>query len=508
MNPPASPLTVLRRWFGFPAFRGPQQEVIEAIGQAGRQAGHALVVMPTGSGKSLCYQIPALAIVPPEVQPFDPWLDRRLVVVLSPLIALMKDQTDALQGRGIDAAFINSSLDRETREQRYRELAGGHFRLLYVTPERFRKAAFREAIQQREVILLAVDEAHCVSEWGHDFRPDYSRLAEIRSLLGEPPTLALTATATPACQADILRQLGLSAADVHRFHSGIERPNLELEVAEVGDEEAKLQQIEAVAEDRRWADGSGIVYCTLIKTLERISEGLRQRGIDHLVYHGELRRAERRRIQERFMTGEIPLVVATGAFGMGIDKAAIRFVVHAEVPGSLEAYYQEIGRAGRDGQPACCRLLYDPHDLMTQMQFIDWRNPDADFFSRLWCYLRERSEEVAAFGLEWLNAQLQSVSRHDHRLETALGLLDRYGSVAGPRPPECFRVTATADLPAVFRDAERLAEKKQRDQQRLYALVEYIHAEDRQAFLQRYFGVAPAVAEVADRRGSTSRPNP
>ncbi|WP_153557296.1 RecQ family ATP-dependent DNA helicase [Roseimaritima sediminicola] len=483
--PPSSPNNlmqsarrVLREVFGHDDFRGFQADVIARL-LDGR---HAMVLMPTGGGKSLCYQIPAL--LADEDSP-------DLVLVLSPLIALMKDQVDALRRKGVDATFINSSLDAATRRERYEQIAEGKYRLVYVTPERFRKTSFRDVVQRRRIRLLAVDEAHCVSQWGHDFRPDYTRLAEIRQLLGNPTTAALTATATPACQTDIVRQLGLEPESVRIFNSGIERENLELDAVDVWDDADKVAQIETVLDDPRYGStGSGIVYFSLIKSLERISELLRVRGVDHLCYHGDLDRRQRRRIQERFMSDDCPLVLATNAFGMGIDKPDIRFVLHAEVPGSLEAYYQEIGRAGRDGEPAVCRLLYDQADLMTQMQFIGWRNPDADFYGRLFHYLRDRAEEVQAYGVDWLNEQLQAVSRHDHRLATALALLDRHGLVEGPRPPESLRLCGDIDgVPAPFDDNQVLEEKRRADQQRLYALVEYRQSDDRKAFLEKYFGV-------------------
>ena len=474
------PIDVLNQFFGFESFRGSQAEVIDRV----LGGGHALVIMPTGAGKSLCYQIPALMPVENEnaARP-------SVTLVLSPLIALMKDQVDALRARGIEATFINSSLSREERERRYADVAKGRYRLLYVTPERFRKPEFLDVIARRDVRLLAVDEAHCISEWGHDFRPDYSRLIEIRERLGQPTTIALTATATPDVQTDIVRQLGLRPDEITLFHEGIERPNLRLDVQEVWGDDEKLEQIAAVRDRYSTSPGSGIVYFTLIRTLERFSERLRQQRVPHVRYHGDLERNDRRRIQNEFMQGHCPLVLATPAFGMGIDKEDIRFVLHAEIPGSMEAWYQEIGRAGRDGLPSDCLLLYDEADLTTQMEFMRWSNPDADFYHRVYDLLAHDHERVTAFGLDWLREQLHAKQKHDHRLETVLGMLDRHGVIEGTWDDEQMQIEVLSSLPDELLDQQRLALKLRRDQEKLLALVRLIrHAGDRMDFIREYFG--------------------
>lgn len=478
MTARSTPAAILEDVFGHTSFQGNQQAIIERT-LAGR---HSLVLMPTGGGKSLCYQLPALLL-------------DGLTVVLSPLIALMKDQVDTLTRRGIDATFINSSLSKEQRQTRYKAIGDGHYRLLYITPERFQKADFRALITQRHVSLLAIDEAHCVSQWGHDFRPDYTRVGEIRQLLGTPPTLALTATATHAVQQDIIAQLGLTSDAMPMFHEGIDRPNLTLAVEEVWSEDDKLNHLMSLlaplAAGSTQPTGGHIVYFTLIKTLERFSSLLENEGLVHGVYHGQLNPRERKQVQESFLSGREPLVLATNAFGMGIDKPDIRSVTHAEVPGSLESYYQEIGRAGRDGHPARCTLLYDQHDLPTLMEFIHWANPNADFYRRVYHALEHDLERINAFGSDWLNEQLLGrQARHDHRLESALLMLERHGTIgrSGANGGGRQQFHLLDDLPHSLIDDEALAAKLRRDQKKLLTMVEYARCEsDRKSFLVHYF---------------------
>jgi len=463
-----NPKTILKQIFGYNEFRGQQAHIIERT-LAGK---NSLIIMPTGSGKSLIYQIPAL-ILP------------GLTIVISPLIALMKDQVDILVKKGIDAAYINSSLSRREREQSYRDVIAGKFSLLYVTPERFRKPEFLQVLRKRSVALLAVDEAHCISEWGHDFRPDYTRLREFRKTISDPPTLALTATATPAVQQDIIEQLGLSKNQTQIFHEGIKRPNLFVRVQEVWGEEEKLKQILTGLTQN---PGNGIIYFVLIRDLIKMSERLRQNKISHLIYHGDLSSEQRKQVQNRFMTGENQLILATNAFGMGIDKENIRLVIHDQIPASLEAYYQEIGRAGRDDKHASCSLLYDEQDLNIQFDFLKWNNPSAGFYHRLYKLLLADIERVNAEGLEYLREQLSFKHRHDYRLETALGILDRYGVIEGELANR--NLTLNASLPDRLQDQEYLDMKLKHEQQKLYQMVLYTKEKTcRKMFINKYFGL-------------------
>jgi ATP-dependent DNA helicase RecQ len=464
---------LLAEIWGHPSFRGSQQAAIERT-LGGKST---LLIMPTGLGKSLCYQIPAML------------LDGCCVVV-SPLVALMKDQVDRLKALGIRAETINSSLSREAREAVQAKLGTDPPDLLYVTPERFRKPEFRELLTHLKVSLLAVDEAHCISEWGHDFRPDYTRMREIRGLLGNPPVIALTATATPAVQEDIRQQLGLEGKDFPVIHDGVERPNLALSVSDMHGEREKVKRIQLLLAGAR---GSAIIYFALIKTLGQFSLMLEKAGIRHIVYHGKLNAAERRRNQEAFMQGREALVLATNAFGLGVDKADIGLIVHAEAPGSLEAYAQEIGRAGRDGLPAHCELLYDQQDLLIQMEFVDWANPSPEFTERLFGLLKGRLREFQGRGgLEALREEMVFKTRGDFRLETALRLLERHGVLEGDLDEHNLRLKVNA-LPELLADPDWIESKKKRDLSRLHDLVRYAgEVSCRRSHLHAHFGFSDA----------------
>ena len=343
------PLNVLKEIFGFDSFRPGQEEVIGAV-LDGRDT---LAVMPTGGGKSLCYQVPAL-------------MQESLTVIVSPLISLMKDQVDSLlQSAVAEAATLHSGLSPEERWEVERKVRTGEIKMLYVAPERLRSLEFVLVLRRAGVGLFVVDEAHCISEWGHNFRPDYLFLPRVIKDLGSPPVLALTATATPRVRDDILRSLAMRSPEV--VVTSFNRPNLTYRVVEAKKKESKLPLILDVI---RRSPPPGIVYATTRKECEELAAGLRRSGVEAAHYHAGLGPAERSSVQERFMTDELPVVVATIAFGMGVDKPNVRFVVHSSVPASLPAYIQEAGRAGRDGKPSECVVLYRSADLGRRRRLV------------------------------------------------------------------------------------------------------------------------------------------
>ncbi len=340
-------LQTLTTTFGYDRFRPLQREIIEAS-LAGRDV---FALLPTGGGKSLCFQLPAL------VRP-------GLTVVVSPLIALMKDQVDQLQASGVAATFLNSTLGAAEARSRLAGLHRNEWRLLYVSPERLMLDNWQENIRTWNVTCVAIDEAHCVSEWGHDFRPEYRQLSKLRDLMPDVPFMALTATATGRVRADIIDHLRLNAPAI--FAASFNRPNLTYRV--VPKDEPIRQLVEFI---RKREDESGIIYCASRATSERVSEALCGRGFSARPYHAGLAAEERARNQELFLRDDVRIICATIAFGMGINKPNVRWVAHHDLPKNLEGYYQETGRAGRDGLPGDCLLLFSGGDIAKQAHFID-----------------------------------------------------------------------------------------------------------------------------------------
>jgi ATP-dependent DNA helicase RecQ len=412
---PLSDLEIaLRDRFALHAFRPGQREVIEQV--LGKR--DVLCVMPTGGGKSLCYQLPALLL-------------NGLTLVVSPLIALMKDQVDVLRQRGIRATLLNSSLDPEEQRARLFEIEAGAFDLVYVAPERFRSPRFIEAMNRVKPALLAIDEAHCISEWGHDFRPDYARLGTARRALGFPPCIALTATATDIVRRDIADQLDLQ--DPAHFVTGFDRPNLSYAVIPARREEDKLIALAKVLED---TPGSAVIYASSRDRCKNVALFLeKELRRSTVIYHAGLQREERNQAQDRFMSGEAEVVVATNAFGMGVDKSDIRSVIHFNMPGTLEAYYQEAGRAGRDGEEARCVLLYAPGDRRLQELFIENEYPSREMIYRVYEFLRNREEDP----IELTHAEIREqagIDEVDSAVGTALKILESSGGIERFLPRE------------------------------------------------------------------------
>ncbi len=454
---------ILQNQFGYGDFRALQESVLQNL----FGSRNTLVVMPTGSGKSLCYQIPAQIF-------------KGLTIVVSPLIALIKDQSDGLQKKGIPCLSLHSGLSSEQKSRTLEQLKNGDGQILFVTPERFRKTNFWQAIKDREISLFAVDEAHCLSQWGHDFRPEYSRLGKIRQNLGNPLTLALTATAPPEVRADILKTLRIEVAEV--LVDRVERPNLYLSVLETYGIAEKVRTMVGL---RHRFEGPAIFYFSLISTIYKFSEELSRLGMDHSVYHGDLQPGVRRRTQEEFLKTKNGLLLATPAFGLGVDKPNVRLIAHGEIPGSIDAYYQEVGRAGRDGDSSYCFLLYDEDDLTTQMEFLKWSNPEPKFIATVYHLIKNNLSRVRAEGIEYLKRTMNFYNSRDFRVETTLGLLARYDAIIWPE--RNFKKIEVGE--SVEFDQNLFELRFMELQKKLFRLIEYTKIETcRKKMIYEYFG--------------------
>ena len=471
-----TPEEALLQYFGMPSFRQPQRAIIDSI----LSKKDTLVVMPTGGGKSLCFQLPALLL--PGV-----------TLVVSPLIALMKDQVDALQARGLPAGLLNSSQTLEEQHATLEAIRARTLKLVYVAPERFRSKSFLNALPADAISLLAIDEAHCLSQWGHDFRPDYMRLGEVRKALGSPPCIALTATATPDVQADIMKVLEMR--DQAEFVAGFARENLSFKVRKIGSNADKQEALLRLIRKHK----TGIVYCATRKSVDAVAATIEPFAGSVIRYHGGLSDKERTEAQEIFMQRKSDVVVATNAFGMGIDRADIRFVCHYEMPGSVEAYYQEGGRAGRDGAPSTCEMLFSYADKRVQDFFIEGANPGKELIAQVFDLLCAESDESHEVKLP-VDDLCERLSAPNGRkvnpmaVSTAISVLSRQKwierfDVPGRRlkGTRILKLGQSGrDLPL---DAQALAIKAQRDEARLKSVIDFAYASScRQQWILNYFG--------------------
>jgi len=400
---------VLEKYYGFSQFRPGQREAIEAI-IAGRDV---LAVLPTGGGKSLIYQLPALML-------------DGITLVISPLIALMKDQVDSLVKKGLPASFINSSLSETETTLRLQEIREGKYKIIYIAPERFYNQDFMNSLKEIKVSFLAVDEAHCISQWGHDFRPSYLRLKKVVEELGRPVLAALTATATPEVKGDIMKQLEMKDPKV--VVTGFARPNLNFGVisASAG---TKIKVIVEAAE--RFLGQSGIVYVGTRSKADDVAQALNDSGLEALVYHAGMDQSSRDWAQESFMKGEAKVIVATNAFGLGVDKKDVRFVIHHDLPPNIEAYYQEAGRAGRDGEQSLCLLLHSPQDRHLREYFIKGDNPSPTTISEIYEYLINKREEIVLTTYSEISKSI-SEQAPEMAIGTGLKILEREGYISRP----------------------------------------------------------------------------
>jgi ATP-dependent DNA helicase RecQ len=455
----------LREVFNLDNLRPGQTEVMRSV----LEGDHTLAIMPTGAGKSLCYQLPTLHLP-------------GTTVVVSPLISLMKDQVDKLEDAGLEASQLNSALTTQEREENLEQIKTENSDFVFVTPERFTTSEFLADLRKQTINFVVIDEAHCISEWGHDFRPAYLSLGSAVKSLGLPPVLALTATATPEVTADIEKQLDIGKLRVIR--TGVFRPNLRFEVKRVTNEREKHEELMQVLREH---DGTGIIYCATVKTVEALTDWLKSFDFKIDKYHGRMKASERKENQEAFMAGDLKAIVATNAFGMGIDKPDIRFVVHYQMPGSLEAYYQEAGRAGRDGETALCSLFYQLRDRRTHQFFLGGKHPKFNDILAI-------HQAMETLGAAEEPVTLSIVQEHvnlvaDGKVRVMLSLLKELKLVKELRGGK-FRLLRTDVKQAELEQIARLSEEKtEKDKEKLERMMQYGQsAKCRWRLLHEYFG--------------------
>jgi ATP-dependent DNA helicase RecQ len=455
----------LRQTFGIEQLRSGQHDVITSV----LDGNDTLAIMPTGAGKSLCYQLPALHL-------------EGTTIIVSPLISLMKDQVDKLQEHGLDALQVNSALPAVEQRSALGQIEEEESDFVFTTPERLSDPAFLKTLQGTKIDFVVIDEAHCISHWGHDFRPAYLAIRSALEELGNPPLLALTATATESVVEDIKQQLG--RPDMQVFNTGIFRPNLQFEVEHVTGDGEKQGELLRLLEE---IEGDGIVYAATVKHVEEITKFLQQEGFEVLAYHGRLNAQRRKEAQDRFMAGELEAIIATNAFGMGIDRPDIRFVIHYDLPASLEAYYQEAGRAGRNGKPARCVLLYDGRDRRTHLFMLGGRYPSTEQLSDVYRAMSEVAAGSKGVSTPELEAHLPGVAKT--KVRVALGVLKEEGIIAEPRAGRWFPLDRGVSEDRLTELAQQWKERSENDHEKLKRMEAYARsALCRWRLLHEYFG--------------------